>query len=273
MNAMSGKRRFPWILVMLFIVPGGAVQAQFYETINSGRPGQSVGAYTVGRGIFQIQSGFDGFGYTNDIAGTRGKGFLNGTGLRFGLTESFEVGAFFEFRNEEVTFTNISSSRGGLSNCMIGLRHQISAGKGLVPSIGFQFRLRLPVMSQYYKIDEVAPSFVFVTSQKLSNRFTLITNLGGAWNGTDATPSGTYTINFSCAFTDTFGGFVESYGSFIHGAFETRMDTGIAWLVTKNLQLDLLGGFGDNQGLNDYFVSTGFSWRTRMTKRDVNPKF
>jgi hypothetical protein len=268
MKARSGEGKYAWLLVVLFIVFGGVAHAQFYETINSGRPGQSVGAYTVGRGIFQIQSGFDSFGNTNNDAGTKNKGFLNSTGLRFGLTESFEVGAFFEYRHEEVTATNYSSSRGGLSNCGIGLRHQISAGNGLIPSVGFQFRLRLPVMSDYYKIDNVAPSFVFVTSQKLSNKFTLITNLGGAWNGTDATPIGTYTINLSCAFTDTFGAFIESYGSFTHGVFETRMDTGIAWLATRNLQLDLLGGFGRNNGLNDYFVSTGFSWRTRRERQE-----
>lgn len=253
-------------LVILLIALGGMVQAQFYETINSSRPGQSIGAYTVGKGTFQIQSGIDHFGYTNEKIGTKDKGYLMNTGVRFGLTETFEVGAFFEYRNELVTSNNLSSERGGLSNFLIGLRHQISVGKGLVPSIGFQFRLRLPVLSEYYKIDNVAPSFVFVTSQKLSKSFTLITNLGGSWNGTDATPIGTYTINLSCAFTDRFGAMVESYGSFSHGVFETRMDTGVAWLVTNNLQLDLLGGFGRNGGLNDYFLSTGFSWRTHRVK-------
>ncbi len=132
--------------------------------------------------------------------------------------------------------------------------------------------LATQMMGEYYKIDNVAPNFVFVTSQKLSKSFTLITNLGGSWNGSDEAPIGTYTLNLSCAFTDKFGAFVETYGSFAHGVFETRMDTGIAWLATRNLQLDLLGGFGRNQGLNDYFVSAGFSWRTRMNKRDVSNK-
>lgn len=263
---MQGPGKYAGLLVIRFLAISAVVQGQFYETINSSRPGQSIGAYTVGRGVFQIQSGIDNFGYTNDNISSKDRGYLSNTAVRFGLTDSFEVGAFFEYRNETVTAANYSSSRAGVSNCLIGLRHQISAGKGLAPSIGFQFRLRLPVMDDYYKIDNIAPSFVFVTSQKLSDRFTLITNLGGSWNGADATPVGTYTINLSCAFTDTFGAFVESYGSFTHGAFETRFDTGVAWLATKNLQLDLLGGFGRNQGLNDYFVSTGFSWRTRMMK-------
>jgi len=29
------------------------------------------------------------------------------------------------------------------------------------------------------------------------------------------------------------------------------------------LQLDLYGGYGNNYGVSDYFISTGVSWRTR----------
>jgi Putative MetA-pathway of phenol degradation len=121
-------------------------------------------------------------------------------------------------------------------------------------------------MSEYYNIDNIAPSFVFVTSQQLSQSFTLITNLGGSWNGNDATSTGLYTINLSCAFTDTFGAFIENYGSVTKGTWDTRFDTGVAWLVTPNLQLDLLGGYGSNHGLQDYFISTGFSWRMNRQK-------
>lgn len=100
------------------------------------------------------------------------------------------------------------------------------------------------MLSEYYKIDNIAPSFVFVT------------------NGTDSSPAGTYSLNLSCTFTDTFGAFIESYGALTRGIFETRTDTGVAWLLTQNLQLDLFGGYGSNHGLTDYFISTGFSWRT-----------
>ncbi len=220
----------------------------------------------MGKNIFQLQSGVDYFGYENTNTGITGTGYLTNTALRFGLTEMFEVGAFFEYKTESVTENDIASNFNGLSNMIIGLRHQISIGEGLKPGIGFQFRLRLPVMSEYYNIDNVAPSFVFVTSQQLSKSVTFITNLGGSWNGLDSTPTGIYTINLSCAFTDTFGAFIENYGSLTQGTFETRFDTGVAWLVTPNLQLDLLGGFGNNHGLHDYFLSTGVSWRTGRQK-------
>ena len=254
------KKHLGLLIFQLLVIQ--VVHAQFYETIRSARPGQSIGASTMGKNIFQIQSGVDYFGYKINNTGIKGNGYLTNTVLRYGLTEMFEVGAFFEYKAESRTENDIANAHNGLSNMVIGLRHQISIGEGLVPSIGFQFRLRLPVMSEYYNIDHIAPSFVFVTSQQLAKSVTLITNLGASWNGNDATPTGLYTINLSCAFTDTFGAFIENYGSVTQGTFETRMDTGVAWLVTPNLQLDLLGGFGNNHGLKDYFISTGFSWRT-----------
>jgi Putative MetA-pathway of phenol degradation len=258
------------LLLFQLLFLSGVVNAQFYETIRSGRPGQSIGASTMGKNVFQIQSGVDYFGAENNEYGLKTRGFLTNAGLRYGLTEMFEVGAFFEYKNESTTSNDITTSYSGLSNLVVGLRHQISVGEGLKPGIGFQFRLRLPVMSEHYQIDNLAPSFVFVTSQQLSKSVTLITNLGDSWNGMDSTPTGFYTVNLSCAFTATFGSFIENYGSVTQGTFDTLMDAGVAWLLTPNLQLDLFGGYSSNRGLQEYFISTGISWRTKCRSKPIS---
>jgi len=51
------------------------------------------------------------------------------------------------------------------------------------------------------------------------------------------------------------------------------MDTEIAWLLTPNLQLDLLGSYGQNKSLKDYFISTGFSWRRSGKKTRLINEF
>jgi hypothetical protein len=254
------------LIILLQFILAIKVHAQFYETIRSGRPGQSIGAFTVGKNIFQVQSGIDHFGYTNDESQSEGNGILANTGLRFGITEAFEVGAYLEYKSESVKDNTLKYAPQGFSNVVLGLRYQISVGKGLIPSVGFQLRVKLPSNDAYYKTEYIAPSFVFVTSQQLSSSWLLITNLGSSWNGNTAAPMGLYTVNLSCAITSKFGAFIENYGNYKEGVFETRMDTGVAWLVTPNLQLDLLGGIGSNHGLKDYFISTGFSWRTHKHK-------
>jgi len=123
--------------------------------------------------------------------------------------------------------------------------------------------VRLPVLSEDYKIDNLAPRFIIVTGQKLSETFTLTTNWGGSWNGNNSMGTGFYIINLSFPIVGQLGGFVENYGDVNDGDFDTRFDAGFAYLVNNDLQLDLLGGLGKNDGFSDYFVSVGVSWRTK----------
>ncbi len=78
--------------------------AQFNETIRTARPGQSIGAFTVGQGIFQIQSGLDYF--TSSGNGVSGSGQLSNTVMRFGLTTTFEISGLIEYKTEEVNGTD-----------------------------------------------------------------------------------------------------------------------------------------------------------------------
>lgn len=236
--------------------------AQFNETIRTGRPGQAIGAFTVGQGIFQVQSGFDYFSSKIDDSNYR-EGFLNNTVMRFGLTEPFEISALIQYNTETIKENDVERKANGLSALDVGMRYHIYTGKGLIPNIGFQYRTRLPVLADEYQIKDLAPRFIVVTSQKLSETFTLITNWGAAWNGNDSAPRGTYVVNLSFPFNDNFGAFVETFGGLQQESSTINFDTGFAWLITNDLQLDVYGGYGKNYDVHDYFMSIGVSWRTK----------
>ncbi len=254
----------PRLLLTFILLPlHTMISAQFNEIIRTGRPGQAIGAFTVGTRIFQVQSGFDYYG-SNEKNGTQTiKGFSNNTVLRYGLTEPFEISALLDYRTQTLSENSVKEKTSGLSALDLGMRYHIYTGKGLIPNIGFQFRLRLPVLSEDYKIDHIAPRFIIVTSQQLSKTFTLITNWGATWNGNNSSPAGTYVINLAFPFTEKLGAFVETFGVYGGGDFFINFDTGLAWLLTPDLQLDIYGGYGSNYGINDYFMSTGISWRTK----------
>jgi len=236
---------------------------QYNETIRSGRPGQSIGPFTVGKGIFQIQTGMDVFGYEKKSAGIEGDGFLNNTVLRYGVAERWEISALADYKVETWKSGGFEQDLSGLSAFDIGGRYHIYSGEGLIPSVGFQLRFRLPVLSEDYEIDHVAPRFIIVTNQKLSETFTLFTNWGGSWNGINSTGTGFYTLNLAFPISGKLGGFVENYGSLTDGNFDSRFDAGLSYLVTNDLQLDILGGPGSNDGVKDFFLSVGLSWRTK----------
>jgi hypothetical protein len=250
-----------YVSIIALLITYNVASAQYNETIRTGRPGQSIGPFTVGQGIFQLQSGFGHYGIeSNDITI---QGYLNNTVMRLGLTETFELSTLLEYRTEEIDSDEMVTSRTGLSALDVGMRYHIFTGKGLVPSVGFQFRVRLPGLSNDFEVKDIGPRFVVITAQKLSQTFTLITNWGAAWTGNSSTPIGAYTVNLSFPIHKKLGGFVETFGTIQHGKSTINFDTGFAWLLTNDLQLDLFGGFGNNHGVEEYFIQTGVSWRTR----------
>ncbi len=243
--------------------------AQFNETIRTGRPGQAIGAFTTGHKIFQVQSGVDYFSSKNTGLNLKTEGYLSNTVMRMGLTEPFELSALIEYRNETITDTetNEKTQLSGFSAIDFGMRYHIFSGKGLVPNIGFQIRMRLPILGEDYEIKDMAPRFIIVTSQRLSETFTLISNIGASWNGIDGSPTGTYVFNLSFPFNDKFGAFVESFGGLRQGVLTSNIDTGFAYLISNDFQLDVYGGYGNNLGVKDFFVSLGISVRTKRNEQ------
>lgn len=258
------QRIFAAVGCIFFVIP---VFGQFNETIRTGRPGQSIGAFTVGHGILQVQSGLDWFGYRNEGTGLLGRGGLSNTVVRFGLTEPFEVSALIEYRFEKQTTEGLRSPLSGWSALDVGMRYHIFTGKGLVPNVGFQIRWRIPGVGGDYSIDQWAPRFLLVSSQQITDKITFITNWGASWNGNSAVPQGNYTANLSYAITAKLGIFLENYGSVFRNDFDTYVDGGLAWLVNPDLQLDLLAGYGKNEGFEEYFISGGISVRTKRKSR------
>jgi len=259
---MLTLKRNATIAVVLIFFSYGLAFGQFNETIRTGRPGQAIGAFTTGQHIFQLQSGFNYFGSRNSGANYESDGWRNNTVVRYGLTELLELSGEFDYAREKSTDNGETQTLQGLDAFDIGMRYHILTGRGAAPNIGFQFRMRMPVLSKDYEIQNVAPRMLLVLSKSLPNRFFLITNWGVSWNGTNSTPTYNYVVNLSFPFTGHIGAFVENYGSLTSGKFNTNFDTGLAWLINSDLQLDFYGGYGNNHGLAEYFVSTGISIRT-----------
>jgi Putative MetA-pathway of phenol degradation len=267
-SLLSGMKHLLCVSILLPIFSSGF--AQFNETIRADRPSETVSPFTVGQGIFQVQSGFERDGSQNNGQDLKSHSILNNTVVRYGLTELFEINALVEYRNLETTLHDVKTSFTGLSALDVGMRYHILTGEGLVPNIGFQFRVRLPVLSGPYEIKDIAPRINVMTSQRLSKKLTLATNWGAAWNGNDSSPTGAYTVNLSFPVCRGLNAFVETFGGLKQGDLTTDFDGGFAWIVQKNLQLDLYGGYGNNKGTKTNFVTMGVSWRTNKRKAGDN---
>lgn len=247
------------IKILIFIFISQTAFAQFNETIRTGRPGQAIGAFTVGKNILQFQQGLDYYSLANIKYPPRG--FVSNNVVRFGILETFELSALVDYQYEQTKTDSIAISRTGLSNLHFGFRVHINDQNGWIPTTGFQMRLKIPQVSKDFGANQLATVMVFVANWALPKNMSLATNWILSYNGNDHYPTGKYVINFGFPIYKKWSGFFENYGQINQSIFQTRFDGGFAYLVNNNLQLDLSAGYGNNLNIQDYFVSTGISWR------------
>lgn len=229
---------------------------QLNETIRTGRPGQAIGPFSVGKNVFQTQTGFDmgGFNQTNPNFSSN---YINpNTVLRFGLSERIEINGALSYRSDKSKIGANTNKTSGLNAYSIGSRiNMINDYNGT--SLGFQGTLFLPVGFGDYENKTTSYKLMAIGSQKLSEKFALGLNLGYIFN----LEIGDYVINISYSINDKWGTFAELYGVFDNANIDFKWDTGLAYLVSNNLQLDIYGGINTIDNGSEYFTSLGVSWR------------
>ena len=235
--------------------------AQTSELIRSSRPGQSFTPFSVGKNVFQIQTGinFNGFDENSNVDGNGA--FLVALG-RYGISETVEIRTEFQVNRDKMMTEGENVTRNGLSAWTIGVRFNVlNPEQATKPALGFQFDLNTNAASSDFKSKYIAPKVLLLHSQALSSKWGLTTNWGVAWNGNDASPRGFYTVAFTYALNDQWALLLENYGEVENSDFDTRFDTGLAYLLNGNVQLDCGFGYGTNDGASDYFGDAGVSVR------------
>lgn len=255
---MTNKSTLLFILVFFFSFP--FCKAQFNEIIRTGRPGQSIGPFAVGKNVFQIQSGVDFGGSKLSATDTSSANIISNTVFRVGISKRFEINAALNFRKDTYNNNNIQIQENGLSLAKIGTRINLRAGKK-GPDVGIQLTFKLPITSSPYNLENNIPSLIIIGNQSISDKWNIAVNTGIDFVGS-STPAGLFITNLSYSISPKLSTFLENYSNFSKNSFQNRWDTGLAFMCNDNLQLDVSGGGGINQNLSDYFVSLGVSWRT-----------
>jgi hypothetical protein len=245
--------------VLLTAAMSSSAYAQFNETIQSDRPGQAIGAFTVGKNTLQLQQGVD-YNSFADRANAP-KTIVSNNVIRFGIRETIELSALIDYQYDKQKIANKQIEQSGFSNLHLGFKVHLTQQKGILPNFGFQLRLRVPQVSKAYGIQNLASEMSFVANWSLNKNYSLSNILVLSYNGNHTKPTGKYVLNFGFTIYQKLSGFIENYGQLYLSNFETRFDGGIAYLLHNNIQLDLAAGYGSNNKIKDYFISTGISWR------------
>lgn len=269
---MRGLRAFRAIvfLASLGMAPATGAADASDDRIVTDRPDAVESSDVVGKGRFQIETSVD---YERDSrAGVKTRTLTTPTLFRLGVSDSIELRLETDGRVRERTDTGgTSETQRGWADTAIGFvwHMQDFDEKTRAPSIGWLVRADLATGSNGFRSGGVRPSVRIVFEWELPADFSLGVMPGVIYDRDPATgeryTAGILAAGLGKELNDRTRVFGELAATQIarqeHGGTIVTFNTGVAWLLTRNAQLDFSVRLGLNSRSPDSAVAAGVSVR------------
>jgi len=238
-----------------------------YGTIITDRPDQTESSALMPKRFLQVETG--ALYETLELNNIKSKTTtFNTTLLRYGLLDNLELRVGFSNSEvkQEFNGNNLSGVASGFSPLSIGVKIGVAEEKGFLPEIAFLSHINFPFLaSQDFKTKSTSIDFRFSFAHTLSEKSSLGYNIGMFWDGDITTANYIYTIAYGYSISDKVGTFLEIYGDLPEDShFNHLWDAGFTYLINDNIQLDISGGTGLTQNVQDLHLSAGISFRLPM---------
>lgn len=257
------------VMLMLGIsLPVWAEEAdRFTDALVTDRPDAAEASVTVGKLRFQVETSV-AFSRDHD-AGVTTRTYGAPTLLRFGVIEPLELRVEGEMLSIQ-TATGAPTER-GLSDFAFGMKGHVFDQQKWRPSLGVLAHVSVPTGADALSSNGVEPSFKVMTDWELPADFSLGTNYGLDVPVRDAAGDKFARFLYAAALNhptpflkDRMRVFVEAAGAVPlqrDKAMEHTFDTGLAFLITPNIQLDTFVQLGLTAAAPGVQTGLGLSWR------------
>lgn len=258
--------------------------AQFTDVINSNRPGESQSAFSVGKKVFQLETGIFGLSEQHSLLDTKTSGFGVDLSLRYGFfLEQLEFILDLQFQNDKTSYQNQSLKRADLKQTTIGAKYLIyDPNKNYVEKVNiyswkannrFKWRQLIPAVSIYaganldfdsaYKHPDdstFSPKLALITQNQFTGGYVLVMNFIADKISSEF-PSYGYIVTLTKGFNEKWSGFVENQGFKSDLYADSLLRGGAAYLIKENIQIDasITGNFKDTPSV--LYGGIGLSWR------------
>jgi hypothetical protein len=283
------------LIIVAFLLFSFICFGQYTDVINSNRPGESFGAFSVGKSIFQSETGFSILKEKHELLDYEANGFGTEAVIRFGVFKE-ELEAILEINYQNDTYVDINGSfkRSGLRNTTLGAKYLIYdpfkyrketvnlyswkanhkfKWNQLIPAVAASAGANInfsnnPFLFNSEPISKISPKVMLITQNKFSNGFVFVTNVFVDRIGTES-QSIEYILTLTKGFNDRWSGFVENKG--IKGDYysDAIIRTGAAYLLTKNMQLDASVSTNFKNTPTIFYFGAGLSWRFDANYKEV----
>lgn len=269
--------------------------SQFTDQVNSNRPGKSAGAFSVGKKVFQIESGLYYINENHSIADYKAKGFGLDFTARYGVwKEQFEVTLDAQFQMDKYTSTFLNTNRSGLRNATLGAKYlfydPFKKGEDK-PNIyswkankKFKWKQLIPAISGYvganytmendYSIPNEAvlsPKVMVIAQNRFGAQWVLVTNIIADKIGSEASNYG-YILTLTRGINEKWSAFFENRGIMGDYYSDGLLTFGATHLLKDNLQIDASFGKNIKDTPSLFYGGIGFSWRFDKKHKDIEIK-
>lgn len=282
------------VLILVLLGSSCIAFSQYTDMINSNRPGESMGAFAVGKTIFQTELGVSYIREDHNLLGYEASGVFMDFDLRYGFwKEELEFIADLQYRNDtyEAPFAD-PLKRSSLKSTTFGFKYLIyDPFKNYKETVNvyswkanqkFKWRQLIPAVSLYgganlvfsdnpftFEGDPiVSPKAMLVLQNQFSGGWVFVTNILGDKFTTDYPTLGAiFTVTKSL--NNKWSGFVEyqAYQSDYYA--DNILRGGAAYLLNDDLQLDVSVGKNFKFTPDILYGGIGVSWRFTMNYQDV----
>ncbi len=274
------------ILSILSLLLVTSVCAQYTDVINSNRPGFSESPYSVGVGIYQLESSIFHRKFE-----ARDPLFSNprATGIdlhyRMGLfDEKLEFNLTTSLQSSEFAFTNVfqsSYSEFGIGQLSIGAKYLVyipkydDKGKEIRSwnkRHGFDWKRWIPhvavyagvnfgsILNDFHARGGVTPKVGVLLQNEFSNKLNVVTNVYYNYIGSFS-PELSYVVTGTYNFNDKWSGFAEHQAIFNNQESQSNLGLGAAYLFNQNLQINSSIRATFQEESLGYYTSVGVSYR------------
>ncbi len=273
------------------------VSAQYTETLNSNRPGNSQGAFSVGRNVLQFETGLGIGKEEHSLLNTETNVFTFDYSVRYGFfKEELEISLIGTYQSNTITSTvgNVSNEikQSNFKSNTIGAKYLFYdpyrkrelEGPNLYSwkaNNRFQWEDLIPAISIYggANIDfadnpftpetesSISPKLVLATQNNWLGGWVFVTNIIADRITTDY-PSYGYILTLTHTPTDWFSVFIENQGIKSDFYADQLLSAGTAILLSKDLHVDasVLINFKDTP--SRLFGRIGIAYRFDMHDKD-----
>ena len=270
--------------IFIFLFSFSSIYSQYTNVINSNKPGFSESPYSVGKGVYQFESNL--FWRNTSIEPTFSRPQSFGLDLLFRtsfLSEKLELNTQISYQRDEITFKNIFTSSyftNGFGRFTIGAKYLLFQQeyedktkevrswkrrnafdkKRLIPSVAIYAGLNTDMVNDIYKTGSLSPKAGILLQNNLNSEFNIITNVFYDYIGTDFAEF-SYIITGTINISDRWSTFFENQTIFQKEQTNYNLGTGLAFLYSRNLQVNASGRFlfeGKSQG---FYAGFGVSYR------------